>query len=243
MNWIIKLENLAKDFIFHHQQGMRIKVFEDFSMEFFPGEAAIFSGASGAGKSTLLRMIYATYKVGAGKILIKHNNHEVDIARADPATIYKVRKKTIGYVSQFLRVVPRISALDTVIEPLIERKIDKTLAMIKGKEILERLNIHESLWNLCATTFSGGEQQRINIARSFIAPYPIMLLDEPTASLDPENRSTVIELIREAVSCGSCVLGVFHSKKDQDSVNGRIIDIFPNNKGVQSPIAKGDKII
>ena len=225
MDWMLKLINLGKDFVFHHQKGTRLVVMDGFSMDFFPGESAVLSGPSGSGKSTLLRMIYAGYKTGKGRILIKHNGEQVDIATASPATIYKLRQDTIGYVSQFLRVVPRVSALDTVIEPLMARNVNEQQAIEKGKQMLERLNIPENLWHLSATTFSGGEQQRINIARGFIADYPLLLLDEPTASLDTENRAVVMELIKEALAKGSCVISIFHDKSDQETIADRTIDM------------------
>lgn len=225
MDPILNIINVCKDFVFHHQQGTQILVLENFSMKFFPGQASVLVGPSGSGKSTLLRMIYATYRTGKGKLLIRHRKQSVDIATACPGLIYEIRRETIGYVSQFLRVVPRISALDTVIEPLILRNMDPDLALEKGRQILARLGIPENLWHLSASTFSGGEQQRINLARGFIAPYPILLLDEPTASLDPKNRAIVIELIQEAVQNGSCVLGVFHNKSDQEKIADRTIDL------------------
>lgn len=222
-NWILKLSHVRKDFIFHHHQATRLKVLEDFSMEFYPGEAAVLSGPSGAGKSTLLRMIYAGYKTGGGEIVVKHRGRPVDIATAEPAAIYEIRRETIGYVSQFLRVVPRVSALDTVIEPLTSRGMDEEMAREKGRRILARLHIPKELWHLSATTFSGGEQQRINIARGFIAHYPVMLLDEPTASLDEKNRSVVLELISEALCAGASIITISHDLSDQKAIADRII--------------------
>lgn len=230
MDPILTLINLNKDFIFHHQGGTRLKVLDRFSLKFFPAGASILTGPSGAGKSTLLRMIYAGYRTSQGKILVRHRGKTVDMASAEPAVVYDVRRHTIGYVSQFLRVVPRVSALDTVIEPLVARGIAESKAKKKGREMLERLRIPENLWQLSATTFSGGEQQRINLARGFIAPYPVMLLDEPTASLDPKNRKTAIELVQESVAAGACVIGVFHNKSDQENINGRTIDMSPAQK-------------
>ena len=228
MDWILKLINIQKDFIFHHHQDTRLVVLDNFSVDFFPGEAAILTGPSGSGKSTLLRMIYAGYKSGKGKILVKHRNKQVDIASAPPSVIYDVRRETIGYVSQFLRVVPRVSALDTVIEPLIERKMSLDRARELGSRMLERLNIPENLWHLSATTFSGGEQQRINIARGFIARYPIMLLDEPTASLDNKNRKVVMAMISEALAKGACIIAIFHDKSDHQAIAGRTIRLTGN---------------
>jgi len=225
LDCILKIINIHKDFVFHHQQGTRIVVLDKFSKNFSTGQASILTGPSGSGKSTLLRMIYASYRTEKGKILIRHQGKFIDIAKAHPSMIYEIRRETLGYVSQFLRVVPRVSALDTVIEPLMARKMEKTKAVRQGKELLDRLNIPENLWHISATTFSGGEQQRINLARGFIASYPIYLLDEPTASLDPENRETVIQLIKEAVQKKSCVIGVFHNKSDQKRIADKTIDM------------------
>lgn len=223
MDWILKLMKVQKDFVFHHNQGTRLVVLDNFSLEFFPGKAAILSGPSGSGKSTLLRMIYAGYKTGKGKLLVKHHGQTIDIAAATPATIYDIRRDTIGYVSQFLRVVPRVSALDTVIEPLIARKINEDKARQMGCDMLARLHIPQNMWHLSATTFSGGEQQRINIARGFVAPYPILLLDEPTASLDDKNRKVVLELISDALAQGTSVIAIFHDKSDHKTIADRTI--------------------
>jgi alpha-D-ribose 1-methylphosphonate 5-triphosphate synthase subunit PhnL len=224
-SWILNLENIEKDFVFHHQQGTRMTVFNGFSHRFYPGNAAILSGPSGSGKSTLLRMIYGTYKTESGHIWVTHQGRVMDIAGASPALIYALRRDTIGYVSQFLRVVPRVSALDTVIEPLLARGVPQNEAADAGRTLLERLHIPSTMWHLSATTFSGGEQQRINLARGFIAPYPILLLDEPTASLDLKNRETVIQLIMEALKNNTCVIGVFHDPADHRSFADQVIDL------------------
>lgn len=225
MEPILKIINISKDFVLHHQHGTRLSVLDNFSMAFYPGKAALLNGPSGSGKSTLLRMIYASYRISEGSIMVRHKDRTVDLARTEPAVIYDIRCHTIGYVSQFLRVVPRVSALDTVIEPLLSRKVSEAKAREQGRQILDRLRIPRHLWHLSATTFSGGEQQRINLARGFIAPYPVLLLDEPTASLDPENRATVLALIREAIDGGSCVIGVFHSREDQETIGGTRVDM------------------
>ncbi|HKL00535.1 MAG TPA: phosphonate C-P lyase system protein PhnL [Desulfotignum sp.] len=239
LRWILKLENIEKDFLFHLQQGTRIVVFERFSHRFFPGRTTILTGPSGTGKSTLLRMIYGTYTTGGGHIWVRHRNRTVDISAAEPAMIYALRRDTIGYVSQFLRVIPRVSALDTVIEPLLARNMDLEKARKKGRALLERLNIPSTMWHLSATTFSGGEQQRINLARGFIAPFPVLLLDEPTASLDLKNRQIVIDLIKEALADNTCVIGVFHDPADHKDFADHTIDLsLMLNQEVMQPCTK-----
>lgn len=225
MDPILKIIKISKDFVFHLREGTRIKVLDDFSMEFFPGRATILTGPSGSGKSTLLRMIYAGYRIPKGNILVRHQNEMVDMATALPSLIYDIRRHTIGYVSRLLRVMPRVSALDTVIEPLVARRMEVRKAEQKGRQILERLNIPESLWHLPTATFSGGEQQRISLARGFASPWTILLLDEPTAALDPGTRSIAMDLIREAIQTGTCVIAVFHDPPDRKEISGRIIDL------------------
>src|SRR5262249_18502456 len=153
---------------------------------------------SGAGKSTLLRSLYANYKPDAGEIIIQHDGAAVDLLAAQAWEVIEIRRRTIGYVSQFLRTIPRIPALEVVAAPALALGRAAADALAEARMLLTRLRIPERLWSLAPATFSGGEQQRINIARGFIVKYPILLLDEPTASLDAANRATVIELIREA---------------------------------------------
>jgi len=222
---ILNIINISKDFVFHHQEGTRIKVLEDFSMEFFPGRATVLTGSSGSGKSTLLKMIYAGYRIPKGKILVRHQQEMVDMAKALPSLIYEVRRHTIGYVGRVLKVLPRVSALETVIEPLLARRMEVRKAEQRGRQILDRLRIPENLWHLSATTFSGGDQQRINLARGFAAPYPILLLDEPTASLDSGTRDIVMDLIQEAIQAGTCVIAVFHDPPARKEITDRTIDL------------------
>ena len=156
------------------------------------GECVVLSGPSGAGKSTLLRSLYGNYRAEAARILVQHQGAIVDIASADPRTILAVRHHTIGYVSQFLRVVPRVPALDIVAEALIGRGPPHRSGREQADAMLLSLNIPRRLHGIPPATFSGGEQQRVNLARGFIAGHPILLLDEPTASLDADNRAVVV---------------------------------------------------
>src|SRR5690606_24975238 len=142
--------------------------------------------------SSILKMLYGNYAANAGEILVRHRGGIVDLAAAAPRTVLEIRRETIGYVSQFLRVVPRIGALDIVAEPLVERGVDRGQAVRRAADLLHRLNLPERLWSLPPATFSGGEQQRVNIARGLIVDHPILLLDEPTASLDAANRAVVV---------------------------------------------------
>jgi alpha-D-ribose 1-methylphosphonate 5-triphosphate synthase subunit PhnL len=231
MDHMVQVEGLDKSFVLHNQGGTQLRVLENFELALDRGEIVVLQGPSGAGKSSLLRLLYGNYKADSGTILVSHGNEVVDIVRAEPHKIIEVRRRTIGYVSQFLRVIPRVPALHVVMEPLRILGEDEAVSREKAEILLTRLRIPKRLWSLSPTTFSGGEQQRINIARSFIACRPIMLLDEPTASLDPENKKTVVDLILEAQCNGIAMLGVFHEKAVQDAVASRAIDLKPVMNG------------
>ena len=232
MNPAIRVEALCKTFTLHTQGGIRIPVFQDLDLEVHPGECLALHGPSGSGKSSLLRSLYANYKPQSGSILIRHLGDYVDMLSAPLPKILEVRRTTLGYVSQFLRVIPRISALDIVAEPLTGRGVSREHARQEAATLLERLRIPRRLWPLAPATFSGGEQQRINLARGFIARYPIMLLDEPTSALDSANRNTVLELIEEAKNRGAALVGIFHDDDVRNRIADRWFDMkvepFPN---------------
>ena len=222
---MLRIDNLAKTFLLHNQGAKKLPVFQNISFQVKAGECLVLTGASGTGKSTLLRAIYANYLVQSGTINIRHENKWVDLASASPHEVLNIRKKTLGYVSQFLRVIPRISTIELVCEPLIvQGKLIKQ-AKTRAKKLLNKLSIPESLWDLPPATFSGGEQQRVNIARTLIQDYPILLLDEPTASLDEKNRDAVIELINDARNQGTAVVGIFHDKYVRESVGTKMFNV------------------
>lgn len=216
---------LAKTFTMHLQGGIQLPVVSgvDFNLE--AGECAVLGGPSGAGKSSILKMVYGNYAVNAGSILIRHEDRMVDLATADPREVLAVRRDTIGYVSQFLRTLPRVAAIDVVAEPLVARGVDRDAARNRASELLAQLNLPERLWVLPPATFSGGEQQRVNIARGFITDHPVLLLDEPTASLDAKNRAVVVDLIKAKRAQGVAMLGIFHDEDVREQVADRIIDV------------------
>ncbi|ATG38478.1 phosphonate C-P lyase system protein PhnL [Phaeobacter piscinae] len=218
---MIELQNVSKSFILHNQGGAVIPVMEGASLQVAAGECIGLTGASGAGKSTLMRVIYGNYLAASGTVMIGG----VDVARAAPREILALRRETLGYVSQFLRVVPRVPTLDVVAEPLLAVGVNPAAARDRAATLLAGLNIPERLWQLSPTTFSGGEQQRVNIARGFAHTYPAMLLDEPTASLDAQNRATVLSLIEEAKARGAAIIGIFHDEVAREQVCDRFVDV------------------
>jgi len=219
------VRRLEKSFTMHLRDGLVLPVVAGVEFEVNAGECVVLGGPSGAGKSSLLKMVYGNYAVDRGEILVAHNGATVDLASADPRTIIALRRDSIGYVSQFLRTVPRVAAVDVVAEPLIIRGTDKDVAAARARDLLARLNLPERLWSLPPATFSGGEQQRVNIARGFITEHPVLLLDEPTASLDATNRAVVVAMIAEKKASGVALLGIFHDDDVRAEVADRIVDV------------------
>jgi alpha-D-ribose 1-methylphosphonate 5-triphosphate synthase subunit PhnL len=218
---MIRIENLSKAFTLHNQGGAVIPVMAGASLAVRPGECVGLTGQSGAGKSTLMRMVYGNYLAAGGSLEVGG----VDVATATPRQVIALRRETLGYVSQFLRVVPRVPALDVVAEPLLALGTPLDAARDRAATLLKRLNIPERLWSLSPTTFSGGEQQRVNIARGFAHAFPALLLDEPTASLDAGNREVVLTLIEEAKARGAAILGIFHDEGARARVCDGLVDV------------------
>ncbi|AKH21909.1 phosphonate C-P lyase system protein PhnL [Sedimenticola thiotaurini] len=233
MTTVIDIQGLSKVFTLHNQGGARLTVLQEINLRVAAGECLVLHGQSGSGKSTLLRTLYANYLPSDGRIRLRHRGEMVDLASAGSHLLLEIRRETLGYVSQFLRVIPRVSALEVVKQPLRERGVDDGEAEARARALLERLNIPQRLWSLAPGTFSGGEQQRINIARGFIADHPLLLLDEPTASLDRDNCQVVVALIREALVRGSAVVGIFHDAAVREAVASRVFDMGR----VDSPVA------
>ena len=220
-NASLRVTGLAKTFTLHNQDSAIIPVFEALELEVFPGECVVLAGRSGAGKSTLMRSIYSNYRVSGGQLLVRHRGAMVDLVTASPQQVIDVRRVTLGHVGQFLRVIPRVPAVEIVMEPLLANGWSRSDAQRRAQELLARLNLPERLWALPPATFSGGEQQRVNIARGFAQHFPILLLDEPTASLDPANRDIVVALIHEALADGVAIVGIFHDVDVRERVATR----------------------
>lgn len=235
MPTMIRVENVTKTFVLHNQGGATLSVLRDVQLDIEKGEAVVLSGPSGAGKSTLLRILFANYKPSCGRVLVRHDSDVVNIAAAPAHVVLDVRRHTLGWVSQFLRVIPRVSTIDLVCEPMRARGIDHATARKRAAAMLERVNMPSRLWPLAPQTFSGGEQQRVNIARSFVDPPPILLLDEPTASLDAANRDTVLELVTEARCGGATIVGIFHDEALRARIATRTIDIGRFKPAVEAP--------
>jgi alpha-D-ribose 1-methylphosphonate 5-triphosphate synthase subunit PhnL len=225
MNAMIDISQAEKTFTMHLQGGVQLPVVRGVSFQVHAGECVVLSGPSGAGKSSILKMIFGNYRCDSGRIGIRHQGAVIDLASAEPRQVLNVRRATIGYVSQFLRAVPRVATIDVVAEPLIANGVARTEARQQAGSLLRVLNIPERLWALPPSTFSGGEQQRVNIARGFISDLPILLLDEPTASLDAANRAVVVELIAQKKARGVAMVAIVHDDEIRRLIADRIIDV------------------
>ncbi|UZN02879.1 phosphonate C-P lyase system protein PhnL [Cellulomonas sp. S1-8] len=221
----LSVQDVDKTFTLHLQDSQRLPVLRGLTFDVPRGACVVLGGESGAGKSTVLKMVFGSYGADSGRILLRHRRSTMDLAVAQPRQVLAARRETVGYVSQFLRAVPRVPALDVVAEPLVERGVPRETAREQAGALLARLNVPERLWNLPPATFSGGEQQRVNIARGFVVERPLLLLDEPTASLDVRNRAVVIDLIRERLVTGAAMLAIFHDADVREAVADVTVDV------------------
>ena len=225
MNPLVALDDVSKAFTLHLRGGTRLDVVSGVTLSADAGECIVLGGPSGAGKSSLLKIIYGNYRCDAGRVLVRDGDAMVDVAAAEPRRILALRRTVMGYVSQFLRVIPRVGALEVVASAGRESGLRADEAKDRAENLLARLNVPERLWPLRPATFSGGEQQRVNIARGLIADRPVLLLDEPTASLDSRNRAVVVDLIERKKAQGAAVIGIFHDEDVREAVATRVVDV------------------
>jgi len=230
MSEILQLSKVSKTFIMHLQGGIRLPVVDGVAFSVRPGECVVLAGPSGTGKSSILKMIFGSYRCDQGHIRLRHGGAMTDIAHAGPRDILALRRHTVGYVSQFLRAVPRVPAIDIVAGPLESDGVSPETARVRAGEILARLNLPERLWPLPPATFSGGEQQRINIARGFLPERPLLLLDEPTASLDAANRAIVVDLIGQKKKSGTGIVAIVHDDDVRNAIADTIVDVTTFSK-------------
>jgi alpha-D-ribose 1-methylphosphonate 5-triphosphate synthase subunit PhnL len=226
---MLEVTGLAKSFTLHAQGGVRLAVLDGIDLAVRPGECVVLDAPSGSGKSTLLRALYGNYRADRGRILVRHRGAMVDVAAASPRLLLELRRETIGYVSQFLRVIPRVPTLDLVAEPLLRHGASPAAARERAGGLLQALALPERLWRLAPATFSGGEQQRVNIARALIVEHPLLLLDEPTAALDAENRARVLTLLAERRDGGAAMVGIFHDTEARRMVATRLFPLRESN--------------
>jgi alpha-D-ribose 1-methylphosphonate 5-triphosphate synthase subunit PhnL len=222
---VLEIAQVKKSFTMHLRGGLRLPVVSGVDFCVHTGECVVLAGPSGSGKSSILKMIFGSYRCDGGRIWLRHADAVTDIASAEPRRILTLRREVVGYVSQFLRAVPRVPALDVVVEPLLASGVAPADAYARAGALMRRLNIPERLWPIPPATFSGGEQQRVNIARGFLADVPVLLLDEPTASLDAENCTVVVDLIAEKKRQGVAIVASVHDPDVRDAIADVVVDV------------------
>ena len=218
----MRLRGVTKSFTLHVQGARVLPVLRDIDLEVRAGDGVALVGPSGTGKSTLLRCIYGNYGVDRGGIDVADGGRTVDVTALAPHELGALRQRSLGYVSQFLRAVPRVPAIDVAAEPLLHLGVARDEAHARVAALFERMLLPERLWQLSPTTFSGGEKQRVNLARTLAVPYPVLLLDEPTAALDATSRERVVALLRERREAGAALIGIYHD----DEVRAQLADRF-----------------
>lgn len=224
---ILKIEGLSKQFQLY-EQGKLIPSCANVDLEVQIGALTALIGPTGAGKSSVLKCIYRTYLPTAGRMLYRDSdNHITDLAQASEHRILELRRRDIGFVTQFLHCLPRKPALDVVAQPLLAGGVGAGAARERAAALLALLNVPERLWSVPPATFSGGEKQRVNLARGLIARPRLLLLDEPTASLDPATTDRVVELLRAIKAEGVAMLAIFHQPELVNRLADRVVELTP----------------
>jgi alpha-D-ribose 1-methylphosphonate 5-triphosphate synthase subunit PhnL len=224
MTAVVRCEGLSKAFVLQTRGGTRIQAFADVSFGLSEGEFLGVSGPSGAGKSSLLKCLYRTYLPSAGCVWYTDSSAQTrDLASAPDHAIIRLRRQEIGYIAQFFPVIPRVSALDTISNSMVMRGFPREASLQRARDLLERLAIPRPLWDLSPSTFSGGEKQRINIIHAVIARPRLLLLDEPTASLDAASAQEAVSLIRELKKEGTAMIGIFHDRALLMSLSDQVL--------------------
>ncbi|TVR39657.1 MAG: phosphonate C-P lyase system protein PhnL [Planctomycetota bacterium] len=223
---VLSVSKLYKTFTLH-DRGAEVPAISNLDFKVPAGSITALSGPSGAGKSSVLKCIYRTYVPNGGSIFLRCMDFSADLATADDHTVLAARAAHMGFVTQFLHCLPRKSSLEVVASPLLSCGIQRDEALSRAAELLSHLGIPERLWPLAPATFSGGEQQRVNIARGFIRPNALLLLDEPTASLDPVSAEAVLELVQRAREAGTAVVGIWHDSTIVNRLADQVVSVQP----------------
>ena len=223
---ILRACGLSKSFRMHHL-GTELSAFEGLDFTLHEGEFLLLSGPNGVGKSTLLRTLYRSYLPVAGQLLFHGRAGVIDLARAADIDVAHLRRTEIGFVTQFLTARPRVAAEEIVAEPLRLAGTPRAEALDQARHWLSAFGVKPDLWRAYPTTFSGGEQQKVNLARALILPQRLLLLDEPTASLDRGARAALVDRLAELKQQGVAMIGVFHHPGDVAALIDREIPLSP----------------
>ena len=224
---ILRVEGYSKHFELH-EQGKIIPSSCDVNLNVYSGQLTALIGATGAGKSTVLKGIYRTYLPTSGRLIYRTaSGHETDLAQADEHSVLELRRTEISFVTQFLHALPRQATEDVVAQPLFQKGMDRTEAQDIARKMLAAMNLPERLWGISPATFSGGEKQRVNLARGLVSRPRLLLLDEPTASLDPKTTERVVRLIEDLKNDGVAMLAIFHHPDLVERMADDVVELEP----------------
>jgi alpha-D-ribose 1-methylphosphonate 5-triphosphate synthase subunit PhnL len=224
---ILRVKGYTKQFVLH-EQGKVIPASQNLDFEVFSGRMTVLIGPTGVGKSSVLKGIYRTYLPTAGSLLYTtQNNTIIDLARADEHQILQLRCNEIAFVTQFLHYLPRQATEDVVAQPLMQRGHSLDEARTIARDMLHAMNLPARLWGISPATFSGGEKQRVNLARGLVARPRLLLLDEPTASLDTKTTDCVLGLIEMLKQEGVAMLAIFHQPELVKRVADSVVELKP----------------
>lgn len=238
---MLNVESLSKSFHLALTDDIYIEALNNLSFKVGKGEFLAIVGPSGVGKSSVLKCIYRTYLPTGGRILYLSKLYGlIDLASSSERRILNLRAGELGYASQFLKVIPRVAAIDVVAERLIPLGYGMEEARSKTAILLKELQIPAELWQAYPVTFSGGEQQRINLARSLITRPRLLLLDEPTASLDGKTKSLVIDMLLSLKKKGTTMIGIFHDMEAMEKLADEVLDMTKAKAGIQPKLAGGE---
>lgn len=226
---LLAVSGLGKAFDMHHL-GRRLPAFEEVAFDLHAGQFLLVKGGNGAGKSTLLRTLYRTYRAGTGQAIYRSQHGPIDLLRAADIDMAYMRRTEIGFVTQFLQARPRVSAEDFVAEALMETGEPRAAARDRAREALDAFGLKQDLWAAYPTAFSGGEQQKVNLARALIRPHKLLLLDEPTASLDAPARTALITRLALLKKAGTAIIAVFHTHKEVEPIVDGTLALYPPNR-------------
>ena len=221
---LLRVEGLTKTFRMYHLDSM-LHAFEGVSFDLHEGEFLLLRGHNGAGKSTLLRTIWRSYLPVGGHVWYRSQHGDIDLATAADVDIALLRREEIGFVTQFLNARPRVAAQDIVAEPLRLAGAGQAEALDQARHWLDQFGVRPELWRAYPSTFSGGEQQKVNLARALILPQRLLLLDEPTASLDVGARAALVRRLADLKGQGVAIVGVFHHPGDVAQLIDREINL------------------